>query len=699
MNSERSEFASYYEDRVSAHRLAYPRNSFWDRWNEPSILLSVLALLVTLALKFYGSDGALQEIFGSFGTILWDSIVFLIPARLIFALDRRVDSASASERAAAAESPSIHAAKSEAMCRIIGLDRPGGVLASMSKARTRAFSVTGSVLGLKLDFQRPPGLGNRDNSCYQNSILQGLAALDSFPEYLSACVRAVDTHQQDSSVAQTLRTLICDLNDSSNNGKTIWTPTLLKSMSTWTQQDAQEYYSKMLDDIDKSVAKAIKEARRYSGFEPDCSKDESASSQHSEDSGYQSLSPSPDLSAIKPLRSPLEGLLAQRVACVQCGYAEGLSMIPFNCLTLSLGLDKNRHDLYERLDAYSRVESIEGVECPKCTLLKAQRLLLKLIERLQDNGAGPDQLSEPRRRLESVEMALEEDWFDEKTMTDKCKISNQGKVSSTKTKQIVIARPPQSLAIHVNRSVFDPTTFDMMKNSAPVSFPLTLDLGPWCLGSSDGSMGDAEKMNGAKDAGEEQWQLNPTASMIAGDLRPSRLTGPIYELRAVVTHAGRHENGHYICYRKYPNRTRKSQNGVLSDAGTPTSKADDGIDDDELTEKQDSPSETTNMSTTGWWRLSDHNVSRTDEGTILGLSPGVFMLFYECVDASMMLQSEVECSLDADQLLWAAHILDKGANNAGDAAGNEAEEQSESNAGDAPLPTCDDDIATTVADS
>lgn len=533
------------------------------------------------------------------------------------------------------------------MRRLVGLDRPGGVLASMSQARTRALSVTGSILGLKPDFQRPPGLGNRDNSCYQNSILQGLAAVHSFSDYLTACVRAVDSRQDGGDIAQILRTLLCDLNDPSNNGKTIWTPSLLKSMSTWTQQDAQEYFSKMLDDIDRGVANAVKETRRYSGLEADCGKDDTAASQHSDDSGYQSLTSKPDLSAIRPLRNPLEGLLAQRVVCVACGYAEGLSMIPFNCLTLSLGLDKNRHDLFERLDAYSRVESIEGVQCPKCTLLKAQRLLTKLIEKLQVSGAVSEQLSEPRRRLEAVETALEEDDFEEKTIAETCKIPSQGKVSSTKTKQIVIARPPKSLAIHVNRSVFDPTTFDMIKNSAPVSFPLTLDLGPWCLGSSQ-SQGDVCAAGKTTNGGEERWQLNPTASMIAGDLRPSRLTGPIYELRAAVTHAGRHENGHYVCYRTYPNQVAVvSKDAPGSQGYEDTAMADESRGNEQEGESSDK----SRTGRPGWWRLSNHNVSRVDEGTVLGLSHGVFMLFYECVDSSMMLQSDGE-SMAAGDDAW-----------------------------------------------
>ncbi|PHH77111.1 hypothetical protein CDD80_935 [Ophiocordyceps camponoti-rufipedis] len=602
MSFDRADPRNLHEDTV-------PRNHFY--WNEPSIVLSLVVVLVALVAKNLGLQQALAGFFAFLQHLLWNSIVYVLPAPLVFALDHRLESTSSPRRALDQAQGGTHAAKSEAMRRILGLDNPGGVLASVSEARTRALSMTGSVLGLRSDSQRPAGLGNRDNSCYQNSILQGLAALDSLPEFLSACVRAVGPQHEDDDVAQTLRDLLGDLNDSSNNGKTIWTPSLLKSMSTWTQQDAQEYYSKLLDDIDKAVAKAVSESRRFSGLEADCGRDEAAASQHSDDSGYQSLPSGPDLSAIKPLRNPLEGLLAQRVACVQCGFSEGLSMIPFNCLTLSLGLDKNRHDLFERLDAYSRVESIEGVDCPKCTLLKSQRLLKKLIDRIRDGGAAEDQLHEPQRRLDAVEAALDEDDFDEKTLTERCKISSQAKVTSTKTKQIVIARPPQSLAIHVNRSVFDPSTFDMIKNSAPLSFPLTLDLGPWCLGSSEDSEASIEAGNltvGDADEVEERWQPGcPNASMIAGDTGPSRLTGPIYELRAVVTHAGRHENGHYICYRRVVGQTAEKSEG-------------------------------------GWWRLSDHNVTMVDDDMIPALAPGVFMLLYDCVDPSMVPRGELDSS-------------------------------------------------------
>ncbi|EHK26166.1 uncharacterized protein TRIVIDRAFT_188545 [Trichoderma virens Gv29-8] len=641
MNSRQRGFDTFYDDQVAARRQFYARENTVNRINDFAVLVTVATLAVTLLAKFCSPDGSIEGIFSLLGGFLWDALVFLIPSPLLFALDSWMDS-STTQPMRDTTNQSTYAAKSGALRRVMGLDRQDGVMNSVLRARTRALSMTGSVLGLKIESDRPAGLGNRDNSCYQNSVLQGLASLHSMPDYLAACLRGVDEtgHAADDNVAHTLRMLIADLNDVSNNGKTLWTPSLLKSMNTWTQQDAQEYYSKVLDDVEKGAALVAKKlsSDKLMGLETGeyNSADEGSPSEHSDDSGYQSQSSSSRTDSKRIVRNPLEGLLAQRVACVQCGHSDGLSMIPFNCLTLSLGLDKNHHDLYERLDSYSKVEAIEGVECPKCTLLKAQRLLTKLVERLQSGGSTKEQLAEPLRRLEAVQTALEEDEFDEETIKDRCKISAQGRVSVTKTKQMVIARPPQSLAIHVNRSVFDPSTFNMIKNSAPVSFPMTLDLGPWCLGSAEPVKPVNEKATEDKDDkdGEEQWQLDPMSSMVAGDLGESRLTGPIYELRAAVTHYGRHENGHYICYRKYPPLRPESVDGAdnkeadspeaVADSVTDDKPADPNADADETTEKN-----TSQADRDSWWRLSDHNVSQVNEETVMSLSPGVFMLFYD----------------------------------------------------------------------
>jgi ubiquitin carboxyl-terminal hydrolase 1 len=408
-------------------------------------------------------------------------------------------------------------------------------------------------------------------------------------------------------------------------------------MSTWQQQDAQEYFSKLLDEVDKEIAKASKTKHSLPSLGPEkpATAEESPASS---DSGYHSTTTSEASTGV--IRNPLEGLVAQRVACVQCGHSDGLSLIPFNCLTLSLGVNAAEHDLYELLDAYSHIESIEGVQCGKCTLLKVQRLLNMVIDRARADNAPEEKLAEPLARLAAVEEAFEDDDYEDSTITERCKIAPSHKVNSTKTKQTVVARPPQSLVIHMNRSAFDENTGYMWKNGAAVRFPMTLDLGPWCLGSAGtyarvagGDNGTGIPIVGPARADEEEWLLTPRASMIAGDKGQSKISGPIYELSAVVTHFGRHENGHYICYRRFP---RSSPPTAPEGEGDEKKVSDgDGIEMEPLLPSE-AEEEEQGME---WWRLSDETVYKVDEASVLGQG-GVFMLFYDCVDPSSVLTAQ-----------------------------------------------------------
>ena len=259
--------------------------------------------------------------------LIWNCIVYLTPSRLLDAVEKYTNPLSISNPARAT-TQKTHAAKSEAMRRILGLDAPGGIMNSVAQAgRRRLSTLPGIMVGAHGEDGRPAGLGNWDNSCYQNSVLQGLASLDSLSQYLTG----PDTDDRtpkgeprtDMKMADALRGLIATLNDPSNNGKRIWTPATLKSMSSWQQQDAQEYFSKVLDEIDKEVGKVVNTLRASKGFK-------------TEDSTPESSVSSESVPAPMP-RNPLEGLIAQRVGCMRCGYSEGLSMIPFNCLTVPLG--------------------------------------------------------------------------------------------------------------------------------------------------------------------------------------------------------------------------------------------------------------------------------------------------------------------------------------------------------------------------
>ena len=537
--------------------------------------------------------------------LLWNSLVYITPSRVVSALDSGSGTAMAHDLQEGNTDfkSKAHASKSNAMRRIFGLDGTG-LLTTIQ--RTRTISNVGSVFKSRPS-KSLPGLGNWDNSCYQNSVLQGLAALESLPAFLRWNIAGVSGPTQ-----KALDETIARLNDPANVGKTFWTPAELKSMSSWQQQDAQEYFSKISDELEKDTAKAAKkrpgrgletllhfERRRKRSTSSEITSPSQAGAKNRSEEGSTRVEQLPEEVASLVIRNPLEGLLAQRVGCQQCGYVEGLSLVPFNCLTVPLGRQWI-YDVRSCLDDYTTLEPINGVECAKCTLLQAKQQMEQLLSKFHPNtGEGGSALNEAaktfqlslRGRLKVIVQALEDESFSDQVLKH-CQIPSNKRVSTTKTRQAVIARSPRSLVLHVNRSNFDELTGIQSKNSATVRFPQHLDLAPWCLGR-DPSLDN-------ENDGVEMWNVDPSKSMLSTEDCIEKLdTGNVYELRAVITHYGRHENGHYICYRRSP-YSKKTNDDKEFESSTP------------------------------WWRLSDEDVTEVDESTVLAQG-GVFMLFYEQV--------------------------------------------------------------------
>lgn len=548
--------------------------------NDPSTLDRLFAstkgawIAAGVAIVYCAYTFSLPSILAGF---IWNALILLTPTALVLAVDRRKNPSLYDDPVSSPSTGDTYVFKSEAMRRIFGLGSGSVAILPGANSLRRASWLGG--LGSKSD--APPGLGNWDNSCYQNSVLQGLSALQSLTTYLE---QADATKSEDTSTTVgSLRDLMARLNDPSNNGCRIWTPAKLKSMSSWQQQDAQEYFSKIMDDMEKETTKAFKTTPGTSGLREVGSLDTIKAS----DSQDQ------DLGTLR--RNPLDGFLAQRVACTSCGFSEGLSMIPFNCVTVPLGR-KRSYKIEDCLNEYTSLEEITGVECARCTLLRTKSQLENMTIEPDDSAdqsvsasasLPPELRAMALQRLQAVKQALADGDVSDDTLNKKCQIPKKSRVSSTKTRQAVVARAPQCLAIHVNRSVFDEYTGAQSKNLAEVTYPKSLNLGPWCLGTTR-IAGD-----------QEEWRMNPSRSMIGASGKDARSE---YILRAAVTHYGRHENGHYICYREHPENTQDSDIHALP-KNTPTK----------------------------WWRLSDDDVSAVSEDHVLGQG-GVFMLFYERVN-------------------------------------------------------------------
>lgn len=534
----------------------------------------------------------------------WYSLLYLTPSRLISILDNRAGKSPA-EGSSTRSGSWTYATKSKAMERVLGLNNGEGIMNKLQYTKKLpsigSFFHATSGKGLS---DKPPGLGNWDNSCYQNSVVQALSSLSSLSIFLDAALSI--TVEKSNSTREALREIIEKLNDPSNIGKLFWIPEQLKNMSTYQQQDAQEYFSKLVDEIEKEMLTIAKHKKSKTGLSnlgrlridppylPCKGKaEDKRSTNESFRARFSKLKQLPDELASVLLKNPLEGLLAQRVGCLQCGFVEGLSLIPFNCLTVPLGRQW-MYDVRTCLDDYTTLEHIRGVECTKCTLLMNQKQLERLLRENHDRELTPllteAQRSLCRDKFAAVNEALHADDFSDHTLLKKCNIPSKTRVITTKTRQAVIARTPESLIIHINRSMFDESSGLQCKNFAEVRFPQRLDLAPWSLGS--------RTSNDVRSSKLESWSLDPSKSMLPSETEePNSEAELIYDLHAIITHYGRHENGHYICYRKH--RARSQTVGPL--------KAEE---------------------TESWWRLSDEEVSEVSEETVLAQG-GVFMLFYE----------------------------------------------------------------------
>lgn len=532
--------------------------------------------------------------------LIWETLVFLTPARLAYAIEYamvRYKRMPGEEPKFQPEHFGDHQAKAEAIQRILRLD--DGQLTNTFR-RVRAFSGINNMIG-RIQPSHPPGLGNWDNSCYQNSVLQGLASLPAFRTFISLSLERMG-QQDEASTHSSLQDLMGRLISTENDAGTLWTPSVLKSMDSWQQQDAQEYFSKLMDTLDKEISKSVKRTKLKLGFEA------------------AALTPGPPLEKTLPLSNPLEGLLAQRVACKKCGHAEGLSLLPFNCLTVNMGR-QHEYDLEELLDQHTALEDIEGVECIKCTLLRARSQLGQLLVKTAASGM-PDESTEASKisdiaeaRLAAIQKVFDDDSFSENGILKRCSIPAKNQVSSVKSKQVVLARPPKILVIHINRSLFDDFG-NQRKNTANVRFPPVLNISRWCLGV---------KSSSAENHEFEQWSMASTKSMLP--LAEAELLNipTSYELRCVVTHYGRHENGHYVAYGKRQSRLSQTTSGP------------DPAKHDAMAEQ--------------WYCFNDEVVTTVPEDGVLDRG-NAFMLFYETMEGPSLSQS---CSTRANQTSVEAH--------------------------------------------
>jgi len=361
-----------------------------------------------------------------------------------------------------------------------------------------------------------------------NSVLQALASLPEFQTYLDT----IDEGPDSTPVASALADLLRQLNTPRRYATALRAEKVAQALmqsdkhrllATREQQDAQEFFALLLDTLESESTRQWLVVNKHPGLE---SLAPLLKGEIFDDAGtevsFRSMSSSENVTA-----SPFEGLSAHRMGCLKCKYVENIRHEKFGPMVLPLSMSMYTSTLGACLEDYFEMESLDDVECQKCTLLAYRQSLTTLLSALEAQPSPPREIiSLTKTRIETIDEAMKSGKLDDPTLFGSSEIKKFIR-RSTKTKHSMIARPPRLAAFHIQRSNYQNFTGRALKNQAAVSFPLTLDVSRYVTNSIL-SMDPEEPIS--------RWREDVDGRTV-------------YRLRSVIVHYGLHHIGHYVAYR------------------------------------------------------------------------------------------------------------------------------------------------------
>lgn len=279
------------------------------------------------------------------------------------------------------------------------------------------------------------------------------------------------------------------------------------------------------------------------------------------------------------LSNPLLGLTANRVSCSQCGHTEAIRHFMTDCLPLTLPIAPIC-SLEDCLREYTRMERLSDLTCQRCSLERT-------LGGIQDQIAQMQQVPKTNKRKKVLKRKA--------TILRNALSGNVGDVqgvniikvtSPLATKQVMIARPPPTLVIHLSRSMHSFSGY-VQRNHCQVRFPEVLDLTPYTTsgdlstnafepissrvlktqlpkalenpnGNGNGNgYGVKGHANGNGHSHNDRVYANGNGHGHSDEYIPSPVK---YQLQSVVVHLGSsHSYGHYIAYRRNPKRMERGK--------------------------------------------------------------------------------------------------------------------------------------------
>ncbi|KAG8948616.1 hypothetical protein FRC03_000671 [Tulasnella sp. 419] len=468
--------------------------------------------------------------------------------------------------------------------------------------------------------------------CFMNSTLQALASLSYLHPHIQAIHKKAELWDVPTPVVDNLLELLDQLNTPLKSSSALRPVPMIEALSgpnehgtrsrlfsSREHQDAQELFQLLSSLIQEEASAVDSESLKDAGL-----------------ATFDSVLAPNSVGKREAAKGVFEGFTANRRSCVECGYTEAVMHFSFDNLTLPVPRASSC-TIEECLAAYTTMEFLNDCICRKCSMLATVRKLKAEVDRLLSTSDDQPVTSARKTRARQTKKLQQkvQEALDQRDIEQDIKgVKLEKVVSSCSTKQVMIARPPPILALHLNRSSYFGAGY-ASKNSCRVEFPEILNLTPYTTSGqlstapsapiSAHSTPNHSRNSSVGPAGEGKVPLGfvPTQELV------------LYRLAAVVCHYGGHSFGHYVAFRRKPRsplskgssgrfpppRLVHPLNCTCSLCAVFSPIRDE--DETDVTRPR-----TTNE---GWLKISDDSVEEVGLGRVLRETVGTFMLYYERV--------------------------------------------------------------------